>query len=181
MSSRRKPRWAIVAVGIAAVSMLVLFVAARTFGRCAMRIATTDYSAYPAPAVFRSVFGRSAHAGIANLEVAGHGLFQGHLVFMRFRADDPAIKSLTSHAVRISRRDAQKRLAPGLLRRPPGKLRGCTDEALRDALTVHWEEVLRARQPEYYEFDASWGGKGWLGVLVVDRDRHLVYVEATAR
>ena len=81
---------------------------------------------------------------------------------MRFRATDGAIRSLTGG----KKPDAffMDRGLEGLLTWP-------------DPRRVHWEEALRIRMPECFELRVGPNPSvDWLTV-VVDRQRHLVYVE----
>jgi hypothetical protein len=118
-----------------------------------------DCSTPPPHQAFAEVVGRPMPPGVADIQ--GAGCPQAGYVWMRLRATDAAIKSLTG-----GRKPDACKIGEGLaslLKWP-------------DPRRVHWEEALLIRQPEYYVIRFGPSAVDTLDV-VVDRQRHLVYLE----
>ena len=130
------------------------------------RSLSVDYGALPTTKVFQWVFRKPVPSGVSHLKVTGHGFGQGHQVWMRFKATDAVIKSLTKG-------EEEEATLEEILR---SHLYQFED---KDALSVGWDEIRRIKKPEYCPFDATNGkGSGWYGFMVIDRKRRIVYLHA---
>ena len=47
-----------------------------------------------------------------------------------------------------------------------------------DAASVGWQEMASIRKPEFFHFNASQGGQGWVGAMAFDRQRGVLYLAA---
>jgi hypothetical protein len=109
---------------------------------------------------FAEVLGHPMPTGVTDIQCAG--IPQSGYVWMRLRATDAAIKSLTGG------------------RKPDGYK---VDDGLASLLRwpeprrVHWEEALLILKPEYYAIRVGPNPSVDTLDVVVDRQRHLVYVE----
>ena len=174
----KRPRVTTWVVG--AITLLLAIGAAFVFGFAwvVSHSLLRDYGKLPPAQVFRTVFRQPMPHGVSDLMVAGHGLFQGHTIVMRFRVTDGALRQILKGAVPTEARDflrsVPEAVRTGEARRDPRGL----DEFDFDALKVHLDEAVHLRHASYYQFDASKSGQGWFGYIAVDRDRQLVYVIA---
>lgn len=120
-----------------------------------------DYSELPPKLAFERVFRRSVPPGLMDIKAAGHAWTAGRDIWMRFRATDAAVKLLTNGSKPFS---------------PESSF--CIDTSrLQEAAPrqVHWEDVLRIRDPRCYNIDPPPNQTGCI-TLIPDRQRHLVYV-----
>jgi hypothetical protein len=148
----------VVFVGLTVVPLTVL-------GLVVYRTLHIDYGALPAAQVYQRVFRRPVPQGVSDLKVAGQGFGQGHQVWMRFQATDQEINSLARRDEKISASEFCDWVPPALFQSP-------------EARAVGLDQVLRLSKPEYFHFSSVENGVGWYGVLVVDRERHLVFANA---
>jgi hypothetical protein len=119
-----------------------------------------DCSTLPPSQAFQMIVGRSVPRGVTDIQ--GAGCPQGGYVWLRFRATDAAISSLTG-GKKPDAFSIDDGLA-GLLTWP-------------DPRRVRWEEALCIRKPECYEIRVGPNPSVDRLTVVVDRKRHLVYVE----
>ncbi|UCH33261.1 MAG: hypothetical protein JSV65_11835 [Armatimonadota bacterium] len=150
---------------------LLIFV---IFGRSMLH----DYGADPPAEVFRKVFRQPLPHGVSDLVVAGHGMGQGHVVFMRFRATDEALDNFLARASRDDKEMYMHAVPEALRTRVPRREFESRDWYERDAWKTRVDEPLRIADAEYYWFDASQYGGGWIGSIAVHRERNVVYVIA---
>jgi hypothetical protein len=113
-----------------------------------------DCGTLPPDKAFAEVFGRSMPVGVTDIQCAG--IPQSGYVWMRLRATDAAIKSLTAGR-KPDGYKVENWISPSLIEWPEPR-------------RVHWQQTLRIRKPVCYvsQFGPS---------LVVDQQRHLIYVE----
>jgi hypothetical protein len=119
-----------------------------------------DCSTLEPQQAFQLVFGRPMPLGVSDLH--GAGCAQSGYVWLRFRATAAALRSLAGgRKPDTSSIDAG---FAGLLIEPEPR-------------QVHWEEALRVRRPDCYQIHVrpDRAIDSWL-TMVVDRQRHLVYV-----
>ena len=134
----------------------------------ALLFRTIDYADQPPAQVFAMVLNQPVPQGVSALRVSGRGFGQGHEVWMRFHATNAAIKALLS--------------TPKLeVQEPEAELQWTMPrQVLEDekARAVGWEEVLQLRKIESHQFRFANSNGGWVGEIVVDRDKNVVYVNA---
>jgi len=138
-----------------------------------------DYGVRPPSEIFRLVFRKPIPDGVRDLVVAGHGLFQAQTIFIRFRADDKAMRQVLQSA-RPGSEEQFREWVPSSLRSsdPPPEASTFSGYILRDALKVRLGQALLLRDPAYYQIDQPADGEGFAAVIAVDRDDGVVYVVA---
>lgn len=159
---RERSVWDKIGVCVGLIILITPIVAAVVVLYAFRGAVTRDYSTVPKPQIFQWVWRRPVPAGVTNLRVAGH---QGGLsgdVWMRVAAPRATLRGLVGKNDRWTASDFASWTAP----------------AHPDAWKVGWDEVARIHRPAYYEFDASTGGAGWCGAMVVDWERGVLYLRA---
>jgi hypothetical protein len=130
-----------------------------------------DLSSRPPAEIFEWVFNIAPPAGVRELRVAGYAPFGGD-VWMRFRADD------VHSVLQALKNNSGKPLAG-----PDGEykvdwlIQSPFPESRQRARSVGWEGISRIKAPEYYRFPEPCDS-GWNGMIVVDRERKLIFVAA---
>jgi hypothetical protein len=119
--------------------------------------------------VFQMVFKTSPPSGVLDIKAAGYQPFNGSLwMCIRTRDMDGLLKALKTTDKSIS--DVTSDGSEMENYKPQGK------EEQRYAAKAEWDSAHHVKQSEYYTFPRKFTGVGWVGVLVVDRNRHRVYV-----
>jgi hypothetical protein len=131
----------------------------------------TDYSTESQSTLFQDVFGMAIPRGVDGLTIAGHFSFGGGRLWMKMRASDPAITAITSQSNPIDAKDFQYTI--------PDAGMGPENTLHIDATNASWDDVPLVPKPEVYLFrhDASDGH--WIGNIVINRPKHLLYVSAS--
>jgi hypothetical protein len=126
-----------------------------------------DLGRKPPDKAFTQVFGILPPAGITDLKVAGLSHLSGE-VWMRLR-----VRDVDAVLAEIKQR------SPRGLKGPDKDLEVFPPFPSSREYTgaVGWEALKRVRKPQYYGFPKQFGGSGWGGVIVVDRDRKLLFVQ----
>jgi hypothetical protein len=132
-----------------------------------------DLSAAPPGEAFEKVFAITPPPSIDALKIAGEANLNG-VAWMRLHAND-VDAALTA------------------LKRSPRGVTGPDKEYNKDfeeQMDVHdpsspkykravgWEAIKQVQHPESYSFPPLFQGTGWRGVIIVDRRRKLLFVEA---
>ena len=130
---------------------------------------SVDLSSEPTQKVFVQVFDVPPSPSIAAIRVAGYAAMSGE-VWMRLQVNDVDAALLDLKHSKRGLIGPDKDYADSML--PP------TPTFQKYMHTVGWEDVKQVKSPEYYAFPQEFGGKGWRGAIVVDRQRKLLFVEA---
>ncbi len=128
----------------------------------------TDLGHKPPAQVFKEVFHMPVPAGVTKLKIAGISSLSGH-VWMRLNVTnvDAVIRAMKRNKALPVDGPTDD---PNMLPERSWILKS------EYAKAVGWNDVIRLKQPEYYEFPSNTTGTGWTGVLIVDRKRRIIYV-----
>jgi hypothetical protein len=135
-------------------------IALREFRRHFTPAFLVDCATLPPRQAFEEVFCRSVPAGVTDIQ--GAGIPQSGQVWMRLRATGAAIRILVGGG---------KPDAPKAARSTIASL-----STWPESRRVHWEGALDIHQPECYHLGIGSNPTVDYITMVVDRQRHLVYV-----
>ncbi len=159
--------------GVAAAFILVAMACTVSFGVWIARGAPgatviTDYGTMLPKQVFQKILNQPMPPGISEVRTAGRSSLSGE-VWMKFHATNEAIDAVL-HSPKLK------------LQEPEGELQFAMPQQVledKDALAVGWSEALQLKKIESHEFRfANLNGSGWVGEIVVDGEKHIVYVHA---
>jgi hypothetical protein len=143
------------------VAALALLYGVRRCSELVERIGHVDYGRVPQSEVFRMVWGQPVPKGVTGLSIGGHGGGQGHIVFMRIRAQEPVLRALIGKSDHITKEDFEISWSDLT---PPER-------------SVGWSEIDLASNPEYFAFNGG-ATQGWIGTMALDRTRNALFVFA---
>jgi hypothetical protein len=129
---------------------------------------TTDLGHKLPTQVFQKVFHMPVPAGVTRLKIEGFSSLSGD-VWMRLEVTnvDAVIRAMKRNkALPVHGPTDDPNMLP-------------QNDWIRKseyAKAVGWGDVVRLKQPEYYDFPSNPPGTGWTGALVVDRKRKLIYI-----
>jgi hypothetical protein len=133
-----------------------------------------DYTKKSPEKAFRRVFERPAPPGVSDIRAAGQVWLGGRNVWLRFRATDPAIRSLMAVAKRETDAQSIRQTIDGL--QMEVALTATHPDLRRWRSHVCWDEVRRIEDPESYFIHPRAPSSTPNITLIIDRKRHLVYV-----
>ena len=159
---------AISAAGYALLCLIDMHIASRT-----------DYSKDPPNQVFQMVLEQPPPTGVTVLRVSGRGYLSKQWVWMRLQAKPETMDAFLNGFASRDPRTSQD-LIPYIAR---NRFVANTRYVVQDQKRAGWEDVAQIARPEVYHFALGPpldGKQGmlWVGIVIVDRQRNLLFVHA---
>lgn len=136
-----------------------------------------EFNRLPAQAIFHDVTGKDVPPGVSDLKVAARSYLIKRWVWMRFQATDEAIASLDVQVAYDEEPEQVRREATERALKGTGWA-ASTKYNEQDMTSVGWPEVASIARPEVYQVSSHQGSFIWIGDMIVDRPKHLVYIHA---
>jgi hypothetical protein len=135
-----------------------------------------DYSRQKVGVTFEKITGVSLPPDVKNAKSAGRSYLWKHWVWMRFEVTEATIKDLTSGRKRLGAEKTKQLLQESKMIASNNRYN------ISDLQHVRWTEIEQIQQPEAYEYTPLNQEPSfiWLTYLVLDRQRHIVYLWAFA-